>query len=165
MMFMVQIIVQLWWSLILIFNFILILIDQIIKIITVKFIKDIVIIDNFFYLSYVKNYGASFSILNGYSFLLIILGLISLLLIYKFYQEEDNFIIKKMYLLLSSGIISNSLDRLFRGYVVDTFRFKIFNIDMPVFNFADILIVLSAIFIVISLLRKELYDKDKSRKK
>lgn len=50
---------------------------------------------------------------------------------------------------LLGGIIGNLLDRLLRGYVVDFLSFKLFNYNYPVFNVADVFIVVSIILIVL----------------
>ena len=49
--------------------------------------------------------------------------------------------------LIIGGAIGNYIDRLFRGYVVDFLDFKVW----PVFNIADIAIVLGCIIMIIYL--------------
>ena len=44
--------------------------------------------------------------------------------------------------LLASGALGNLIDRVWRGYVVDFFYFKL--IDFPIFNVADCYVVVSA---------------------
>ena len=56
--------------------------------------------------------------------------------------------------MLIGGILGNLIDRIFRGYVVDFLDFKIFGYDYPVFNFADIFITISIIFIIIDIIRR-----------
>ena len=53
------------------------------------------------------------------------------------------------------GIIGNLLNRLIYGYVIDFLDFKIFNYDFPVFNCADIAIVLGIFLIIIAIWKKE----------
>ena len=53
------------------------------------------------------------------------------------------------YSLIISGIIGNMIDRIVRGSVIDFFNFYIFGYDYPVFNIADIFIVVGIILIVI----------------
>ena len=60
---------------------------------------------------------------------------------------------KLLLVLLAAGGISNCIDRIFRGYVVD--MFDLAAIRFPVFNFADIIITLSCFtFIIITLFQK-----------
>ena len=57
------------------------------------------------------------------------------------------------YGMLLGGIIGNFIDRLVRGYVIDFFDFNIFGYNYPVFNFADIFIVINVIMMTITYLR------------
>ena len=59
------------------------------------------------------------------------------------------------YGLLIGGILGNVIDRIIRGYVIDFIDIKIFRYDFPIFNLADTFIVISIIYIIISLFRNE----------
>lgn len=135
-------------------SFICILIDQIIKIIittNLKFTESINVIKNFFRITYLRNNGAAFSILSGNRIFLILITLIALLIIYIFLIKNKN--INKIeticYGTLIGGIIGNLIDRVRLGYVIDYLDFNIINYNYPVFNFADICIVVSAILLLI----------------
>ena len=52
--------------------------------------------------------------------------------------------------LVLSGAIGNIIDRLFRGYVVDFFEFTFF--EWPVFNVADIYVVVGVILLALMLI-------------
>ena len=56
------------------------------------------------------------------------------------------------YSVLIGGIIGNLWDRLKYGKVIDYLDFKIFGYNFPVFNFADICIVISVILLLIDAL-------------
>lgn len=145
------------------------LIDQLIKLV-VSFLEvntKITIIPNFFYITYVQNDGAAWSILSGNRGFLIIIGIICLLLVY-FFLIKDKEISKFEqinYILLISGIMGNLFDRIVRGYVIDYLDFEIFNYYFPVFNLADIFIVLGTILIIINVYKGEENGKGSSRKK
>ena len=47
------------------------------------------------------------------------------------------------------GAIGNYIDRLYRGYVVDYIDFKVW----PIFNFADICVVVGCVLFCINLIR------------
>ena len=64
--------------------------------------------------------------------------------------------------LIIGGIIGNLIDRLLRGYVVDFFSFIIFKYHYPIFNIADILIVVGAFLLIIEFV---LTGDDKSGKR
>ena len=137
----------------------LFIIDQILKILVVNnLILNVprAIIKNFFNLTYVKNYGAAWSIFSGNRLLLIIISFIALIFIYKFMIKNNN---KSnfeniCYSILLGGILGNLCDRIIYGYVIDYLDFTIFGYQYPIFNFADICIVIS-IFLIICLTLKE----------
>ena len=152
-----------------IISFICIIIDQIIKFIinnNINLYDQNTIIDNFFNLTNVRNYGAAWSILTGSRIMLIIVTILIMIGLYYFFIRKEK--LKKyekvIYGFLYGGIIGNLIDRIFRGYVIDYLEFYIFGYNFPVFNLADILIVISMFFIIISVIKG---DKDEivSRRK
>lgn len=133
---------------------VVVLIDQIIKILINKFIdlnSTIIVIKNFLSITYVRNIGAAWSILSGSRFLLIGIALIVLFCIYFFVFKEGK--LKKIeiiyYGMLTGGIIGNLIDRVIYGYVIDYLDFKIFGYNYPIFNLADSFIVVSVILMII----------------
>ncbi|MDD2435304.1 MAG: signal peptidase II [Bacilli bacterium] len=137
-----------------------IVLDQLIKIIitnSISFNTSIEIIKDFFYLSYVRNYGAAWSILNGQGTFLIIVAFISMFLIYFLLirQQKLKHYDIICYGLLYGGIIGNLIDRIRLGYVIDYLDFNLIGYSFPVFNLADSLIVISVFLIVIGLLKEE----------
>ena len=139
------------------YSFILILIDQIIKILVSNMIESIIIIKNFFNLIYVENTGAAFSILENNTIFLIIITFISLFLIYKFLLRNKQFNKLEIvtYSLLIGGIIGNLIDRIIYGYVIDYLEFIILNRHMPIFNFADICIVIGTFLFLFITIKEE----------
>lgn len=138
-----------------IFALISLIIDQIVKILVSNYLilgQTIKIINNFFYLTYVQNKGAAFSILIGYRYILIIIAFIFLYYLYKCIKKQKN--LNKLeiisYGLLLGGIIGNLIDRIIYGYVIDYFDFMIFNYNFPIFNLADSFIVIGCIILVIN---------------
>ena len=141
------------------------LIDRITKILVINNInlyESINVVDNFFSLTYVKNYGAAWSILSGNRLFLIIVGVVALILIYKCFIKDRK--INKLetitYGLLLGGIIGNLVDRIIYGYVIDFFDFIILGYDFPVFNCADTFIVISVFLIIISMFRGEINENN-----
>lgn len=141
-----------------IISFICIIIDQMIKFVinnNIDLYDQNTIIDNFFYLTNVRNYGAAWSILTGSRIMLIIVTILIMIGLYYFFirKEKMKKYEKVIYGVLYGGIIGNLIDRIFRGYVIDYLEFYIFGYNFPVFNLADILIVISMFFIIISVIK------------
>lgn len=138
-----------------IFALISLIIDQIVKILISNYLilgQTIKIINNFFYLTYVQNKGAAFSILIGYRYILIIITFIFLYYLHKCIKKQKSFNKLEIisYGLLFGGIIGNLIDRIIYGYVIDYFDFMIFNYNFPIFNLADSFIVIGCIILVIN---------------
>lgn len=138
--------------------------DQITKILIETFLstgKYIKIIDNFFYITCVYNTGAAFSILEGRVWFLTVLSLVILVLLMKmskdFIENRRNTL---AFGLLLGGIFGNLSDRLFLGMVRDFLKFRIFGYNFPVFNVADICIVVGICLLIFGMLRGE--DKNGS---
>ena len=66
---------------------------------------------------------------------------------------------------LLGGIIGNFVDRLRLGYVVDFLDFNIGSYHYPVFNIADICIVVSCIILIIMNIKDGDKSEDKSQTK
>lgn len=147
---------------------IIFIIDQISKVIISSYIglnSSVRVIKNFFYLTYTNNTGASFGILKNSRVLLIILSIIALLILLRYIStfKETKYNILGLGFLMG-GIIGNLLDRVLFGYVRDFFNFYIIGYDFPVFNIADIFIVLGVFILIISILKGEDSNGSNSRK-
>lgn len=130
---------------------ILLFLDQLIKYLITQNMyigEEITIIKNFLNISYITNDGAAFNMLSGNTILLIILAIFVIIYIIKNKKKQEKQE-KIMYEILIAGILGNLIDRIIRGSVVDYIAFKIFNIDMAVFNLADTYIVCSCIILLI----------------
>lgn len=143
-------------------------IDQLTKRIITIFIeleKSITIIPSFFKLTYVRNTGAAWSILEGNRLFLILISIVAIGLVYFFMIKDKK--IEKIeqvgYGILLGGILGNLLDRIVFGYVIDFFHFIFGNYNFPIFNVADIGIVLGT-FIIIGIMLKEDFHENRSRK-
>lgn len=123
--------------------------------------QSIPVIENIFHITYVRNTGAAFSILQGQQLILIgfpllvmAVGLVLLILKRKTWHPCLNLAIA----MICAGGIGNLIDRALRGYVVDMFDFRFF----PVFNVADIFVCVGCGLIVLYVL---VLDGKKSRKR
>ena len=91
-------------------------------------------------LTYIKNEGAAWSILEGQKWFFILVGLVAMVAMLYFYlKSEDKQTIYRLSLLfLFAGTLGNFMDRALLGYVRDFLSFKIIDYYFPVFNVADI---------------------------
>lgn len=139
-------------------------IDQIVKAIVtlkMKLHQSIAIIPNFFDLYYVQNTGAAFSILKDMRYLLIGFAIVVFFAIQRYISKTK--IQNKLEIislgLLMGGLVGNLIDRLLYGYVIDYLSFHIFNYDFPIFNIADIGIVVGIGLLILSMIKQEVKTK------
>lgn len=141
-------------------SFLCILLDQLLKHMICSYMnlyQSIEVIKNFFSITYTQNDGAAWSILSGNRFFLILVASVTLYLLYQYLKKEKqmNFLKELTYGLLIGGIIGNLIDRILFGYVIDYLDFLIFHYHFPIFNLADICIVMSVILLIYQILKGE----------
>jgi len=114
--------------------------------------------------TYVRNLGAAWSMFSGYGWALTVFGLAMIAAMVIFFRKlTENCPERYVSLLLViSGIIGNSIDRIFRGAVVDFIHVHYYNVwHYPVFNIADIAICCGiTAFMISGFFRKDLSKKD-----
>ena len=150
----------------------LVVLDQFTKVLALQNLKGqepITIIPDVFQLLYVENRRAAFGILQNKQWVfLIITAIVLVALIWALprMSRERHFLPLRLCLcFIGAGAVGNMIDRIFRGYVVDFFYFKL--IDFPVFNVADIYVTTSAIvliFLIVFLYKEEDFDRLFSKK-
>lgn len=114
------------------------------------------IIPGVFYLTKVYNDGAAWSTFEGARILLIIVAIISLVFLIM-YQRGFKYC-KRNFLafgLVYGGLLGNLCDRIRFGYVIDYLKFYIGGYEFPVFNLADMAIVVGFILIIYAIYRGE----------
>lgn len=132
---------------------ILVVLDQLTKwqaLTKLKPIKNKVVIKGFLDFTFVENRGAAFGILSGQRIFFILLTIAVVIgILYSFYKLPDTkeyHYLKYGLVLVLSGAIGNVIDRAVRGYVVDFLEVTF--IKWPVFNMADIYVVVGACLIL-----------------
>ena len=145
---------------------IILMLDQFIKILVNKFLdlgSSIKIIPNFFSIMYLKNTGAAFSILEDSTPLLVIVSVIIIILLDRSIKKTSKFTaLEEISLgLIMGGIFGNLMDRIIHHGVIDYLSFRIFGYNFPVFNLADIAIVVGVGLYLIVLIK----DKQRIRSK
>ncbi|MEG0994833.1 MAG: signal peptidase II [Bacilli bacterium] len=149
-----------------IISLVVLILDQIIKyyiLSSTLIIKAITIIPDFFSLRFVKNYGAAWGIFQDKTFFLTIISGLTLILINKYLLNEKRFnkISIISYGLLIGGILGNFFDRIVHGFVIDYLDFTIFKYDFPVFNLADMAIVIGIILMFVEVVRIEINENNR----
>lgn len=144
----------------------LVLCDQLSKIWAVSQLgagQDIILWENVFHLHYLENTGAAWGIFSGRQTLLIVLTSIIIIgmIIYLFKIPKSSYQIgyQLALVLIISGAIGNLIDRIFLGYVRDFLYFKWIN--FPVFNVADMFVVIGVILLMFVIL---IFDKSSLEK-
>lgn len=151
---------------IVIISIVILLFDQITKLLIEMSSSTLNIIDKVLYFALYKNTGASWSILEGKVTFLIIITLIMLILVYSLmFSFESNKFNDKAFGLLFGGILGNLIDRIFYGYVRDFIGVVIFGYHFPIFNIADMAIVIGVILIIIATFRKDVENGNRSKRK
>ena len=116
----------------------------------VKPIDSIPLIPGILSFTYHENRGAVWGIMQGQIPVLIVTTVIILTVVLWIYSRIPD---TKKYrwlhfiaVLVIAGAIGNFIDRLFRHYVVDFIYFEL--IDFPIFNVADMYVVIAAILLI-----------------
>ena len=133
---------------------IFLLVDLVSKIIIDRYLVvdgSIKLVNNFIYITYVRNTGAAWSAFASKTFLVIIVSflIISAIIIYLYKNKPKNKLEKVAYAMILGGALGNFLNRVSCGYVIDFINIKIFKYDYPIFNIADTFIVIGVLLLVI----------------
>jgi len=107
-------------------------------------IGTIPLIEDVFHLTYVENRGAAFGILQDKRifFVLITLAFVVAVIYVIFKYKNRPAMLDYSLSFMVAGALGNMIDRIWRGFVVDMFDFRMIN--FPVFNIADIFVCIGA---------------------
>ena len=107
-------------------------------------------------LTHIHNFGVSFGLFAGLisPWILVVIGLLVVIFIYYLMISSSDKIEKMGLLIIISGAISNIIDRILNGYVIDFIYLNYRDLYWPAFNFADIYITLGIMMILSSFFRK-----------
>lgn len=132
----------------------LVAVDQITKYMALTQLKPIgsvTFIDGFMDFTFVENIGAAFGIFSGKTWLLLVISIIICAVLVwamtKMPKTKEYRKLRVTFVLILSGAVGNIIDRALRGYVVDFFEFTF--IKWPVFNMADIYVVVGTIVMAV----------------
>jgi len=146
---------------------VLVLVDQWIKRLAVDNLmgkEDVILLKNFLALSYAENTGAAFSAFSDSTMVLSVVTLLLLLggVVFLLLGKVQGKLMNICAVLILAGGAGNLIDRFAQGYVVD--YIKTLFIDFPVFNFADILVVVGC-FTLMGYLVYDIIREEKQKKK
>lgn len=109
------------------------------------------VINNFFSITYTHNYGGAWSLFSDSTILITVISIIVIIgiIIYLSKKKINNKIESLGYAFLLGGAIGNLIDRIIYGYVIDFLDFNIFGYNFPIFNIADMGIVIGIFLIIV----------------
>lgn len=129
-------------------------IDQITKIYIIRHLTPetpLPVVEGVFYITYVKNKGSAFGLFPDHTrfFIFMTLLLVLFLIVYLRDLSKESAAVRLGLAAGIGGAMGNFIDRVRLGYVVDFLDFRIW----PIFNIADIAIVLGAALIFLGAVR------------
>lgn len=142
----------------LILTTILVVIDQVTKYLTVQNIElgqVVEFIPDFVSLTYIRNTGAAFSILEGqmWFFYIVTTVVIGVLIYYMYTEAKNDRVLGILLSLILAGAIGNFIDRLMLQYVVDMIKLEF--MDFAIFNVADSYLTVGVILLFIYTIYQE----------
>ena len=114
--------------------------------------QDLPAIDGLFHFTYVQNFGAAFSSLQGMRWLFVaIFAVLTVAVVYEYRKKSMPFTTFERWCIAAiyGGGLGNVIDRVRFGYVVDMIEVEFMN--FAVFNVADCFITCGCIILMISL--------------
>ncbi len=110
----------------------------------------------FLELTHIHNFGVSFGFLSGIvsPWTLIFIGLLVVGFITYLMINSKDLLEKWGLFIIISGALSNIIDRIINGYVIDFIYLHISNFYWPAFNFADIYISIGILMVIINIINK-----------
>ena len=135
----------------------LIFLDQFTKLLAVKHLKGrpaIPLISGVFELDYLENRGSAFGMFQNQKFFILLVSFVFLavllFLLFKLPEGKKYNWLHFVIVVIIAGGIGNMIDRFRLEYVVDFFSFVL--IHFPVFNVADIYIVVATVLLAVLIL-------------
>lgn len=105
------------------------------------------VIDGFFNLTRVHNFGAAFGLFQGRQYIFAVIAFVTVVIGIIYIHRVRSKVAKIAVSLLVSGAIGNLIDRIRLGFVVDFLDFH--GIWKYIFNIADVFVVVGAILLCV----------------
>ena len=141
-----------------------VVIDQLIKYIVNSSIglgESLDFIPHVLSLTHIRNQGAAWSIMEGKTWFLVIMPIIVIVaaLVFMYINRNGSKLMLVSLALVLGGGVGNLIDRVRMHEVIDYLKCELFN--FPIFNFADICVVVgSAMFCIYMIFLDDKYKKD-----
>lgn len=132
---------------------VLLLLDLFSKFLTVG--KDFVLIEGFLGINYVQNTGGIFGFFKNYNVFFIFLSVIVLVIMYLMIKDYGY---NLEFAIIVPGVLGNLVDRVYLGYVRDFINIYFW----PVFNLADMFLVVGGLYLLYKLFFGELKTKKRT---
>ncbi len=133
---------------------VLIIVDQLTKLYissSMQLHQSIEVIRGFFHITYTRNSGAAWSMLEGQKYFFIIAAAVACVAILIYLHKNNCGLWEKLGLtLIVAGALGNVIDRIRLSEVIDFLDFYIFGYDFPVFNFADCCITVGSAIVILT---------------
>lgn len=135
-----------------------IVLDQATKLIvanTMELYQSVDVIPRVLRLTYIRNRGAAFGMLDNHRWVFISISTVAIIAIsiYLFRYCKEGRLFKLGLALIVSGGIGNMIDRVILGYVIDMIDFCPFDFWVWIFNVADSLVCVGAGIVIFALIR------------
>lgn len=129
----------------------LVVIDQIIKYLVIRFLKPVgsfVLIDKVLSFTYLENDGAMLGLMQGKTLVMTVAALLCIAVImFVIFSGKVKFGVEYCCIvLMAAGGLGNIIDRILLGYVID--YIELLFVDFYIFNFADCLVTWSAFVMI-----------------
>ena len=129
--------------------------------------ESIEIIKGFFSLTFVTNKGAAWGMFHGYGMVLFAVGVLVTATALVFLRKLCDGFAERYFaiMVVLSGVLGNSIDRVWRGEVVDFLDCYVNNYHWPAFNVADCASCIGIALYTISVMVRPAPEKDKDEVK
>lgn len=141
--------------------------DQLTKylaVVNLKPIETFPLLEDVFHLTYLENRGAAFGMLSNHRWVFMIVSTVAVIAIIAYmlasYKKQYNPVLYSALSMIAGGGIGNMIDRVYLGYVVDFFDFRL--IDFAIFNVADSFVCIGCGLVILYLIRDEIKNHKKN---
>ena len=113
------------------------------------------IISNFFYMTYVENTGAAWSLLRGGRWFFVSVTAVMIIVLFIALFKVKHKLFRTSAAIIIGGGLGNLIDRILYGHVTDFIDTYFWGYDFPVFNLSDSFVVIGTILLGIYILKSE----------